>query len=179
MILLYPLITINNWCGVRHIIAVHVHCRPIDFESVFHDVAFKSSLTNLLFSPGSSYKHNRLISQIQQCIRQIFHNAPFCTNGASWDKGLVHCGLPQINKPYIAPTRATSHEHHGVSNHRKLDCPFNCLFMVTADKVTRIRITYPILRQHAVYLWIHLTKASDTERVPMLWCHLVPNNVPM
>ena len=40
--------------------------------------------------------------------------------------------------------KVVSQEHHGVSNHRSPDCFFNSLFMSTAKKLWKLRITDPL-----------------------------------
>ena len=49
---------------------------------------------------------NRLIAQIPQCTKPIYHNAPFWNrnmleNGASWFICLMHCGICEMDELFI------------------------------------------------------------------------------
>ena len=49
---------------------------------------------------------NRLIAQIPQCTKPIYHNAPFWNrnmleNGASWVICLMHCGICEMDELFI------------------------------------------------------------------------------
>ena len=63
----------------------------------------------------------------------------------------------------------TSYEHHGVWNHRQLNCLFNNSFRLTSKK-TRKRVSGPVTGEFPSQ------RASNAEGVSMSWCRHKENN---
>ena len=57
------------------------------------------------------------------------------------------------------------HEHHGVSNHRQLDCLFNSLFMLTTKKTSRLCICLAWQRWGPCHDVIESIKTTSMENV--------------
>ena len=58
-------------------------------------------------------------------------------------------------------TTVTSHERHGVSNHRQLVSLFNSLSMLTSNTTPKLRITCPLRGESTGDRWFLLTKAGN------------------
>ena len=64
-------------------------------------------------------------------------------------------------------------ERDGVSNHRHLDCLFNCVFRRRSKKTSKLRVTGPLWGEFTGDWWIPVQGASNAENVSIWWRHHV------
>ena len=63
----------------------------------------------------------------------------------------------------------TSHEGHGIANHRHLDLLFNSLFRLTTERISKLHITGLLWGEFIVDRWIPLTKRQWWGNVSKPW----------
>ena len=62
----------------------------------------------------------------------------------------------------------TSHGHHGVSNHRQLNCLFNPLSRHTEENIKTVR-HWPLWGESTGDRWIPIKKTSNAENASIWW----------
>ena len=107
-----------------------------------------------------------------------FHTWMHFTQRASFwvliNSGLVTpYGNSSLGQYWLRSFQWHHNEYHGVSNHRRLYCLFNCLFRLTSKKTSKPVLL--VLGGESIGDWwpVPSQRASNAETVSFLWRHQV------
>ena len=103
------------------------------------------------------------------CRPPIIQRIPYCL----WTRFIDTHVCPSLNTLHI--TTIISYEHHGISNHRPLDCLFKSLFGLKTKKTPKFYIAGPLWDDSG----LPSQKASNAESIALSWHYVTAGHLLM
>ena len=97
---------------------------------------------------------------------------PTMPSNADFDDFFV-CNLSKHFSKQSSGRWMTSHERHGVSNLRLVECMFTRFFLTANKKTSKLLVTDPFWGESPVTGGLSPEKVSNVESVPITWRHNV------